>query len=1424
MKYILIILSITLSFLQNSYAQEWTWARAIRGANSNIGIIESTIDNDNNIYTFGFFTSEIILITDETQVVASAGDDDLFLAKFDPDGNPLWMRFIQSAGKDVPKAITFDDNNNIYILGDFKSSDCSFPSPANTVTLTNTGLFDVFVAKYTSDGDLVWAQNAAWGTKGSVSGAITIDPSLNRIIYSGWFATDCNFGPIGSATATINATSGTGKGVFIASMDLDGNYIDNEHLSFPNTTGAGNIVSIKYFNNSYYMAGKFTDQVQLGTSLLTASASGDQDAFLYKTDLNFNEIWSRSIHGTSLDYISSSVVTPDGYFAGGYTNSTNLTFESSTPVSTPIVGANSDIFILKYDFNGEYVNSHVFEGDGTNQINFTTYHGNNILFAGGFSGDINIGSETLSSTAPATTDVLYIFTDNNADPIYADQVYGTADDQSVTAYVDNNFNLFIAGTYYSDPLTFDSDYGNDTTLGITTSSFSDAFIAKHKLCNDFDIRFVTDLTSCPSSNDGSVTAYVFSDTSATADTVRYSFEWLWNTLETSQTISNLGVGQYTLTATSEKGCVYVDSVILDNDPLLVSSLTDRVTLNCFYDTLPSATVLASLGQRPYVYQWSASVGSFVDSIAYDLLVGTHVVTVTDACGTQVLDTIVVDHIPTLTSTISTHNTIIACPGGMDGEAWMNTQNGYSTITYQWENSTSTDYIASDLAIGLHHITVTDGCISIVDSVNVVNLPVMYASISENTDVTCSGNADGSASVFVVGGVQPYSIAWSSGELDTTIAYLLQEGMQYVTVTDACGTKIDSVEIGVTPSMDVQLFSSYETCNSSNGEAVVVVTNGSGMYSYVWDTLPSAGAPISTNDTVSNLPANTYYITVTDACGSVTDSIVIGENALLVAGFTNHIGSLLCDTSSNGSATVVANGGVMPYVFTWSSSSSTGSIAHDLSVGTEYVTVTDQCGTQIVDSILFNYFPKLIAFAEHMSDASCIGSADGQASLIATGGVQPYTFAWSNSASTSNIASDLPVGTQYVTVSDVCGSTIDSVEINHLPVLTYSFTNTSEQCSGDSLGFIDVVVANGVAPVHYNWGTSSMLDTNYVDSLWSGMHYVTITDACNMLMIDSVEIISTAILQATLQDHSITLLCASGSNGQTQVDVNGGLMPYTYAWSNGNNAMNVNDLSVGMHFVSVVDMCQDTVVDSVYVSNLPTLMVEAVYTEPLCYNDSNGTISITITQGIEPYTFSWNNFSHSDLYIDSLPIGIYKYSVMDQCGTYIDSVILSQPDSIIISGVVTNESKTDAYDGSISIMMEGGTVPYSFNWGTNGLTQDLMSINSGVYNLTVIDYNNCSATASYTLEANKEIITPMDVFTPNADGVNDYWTIENIDKFPDCTIKIFNEWGNLVFESIGYAEVWDGTSNGKELPAAVYYYVIDLKDGNNAQSGSITLLK
>jgi gliding motility-associated-like protein len=120
----------------------------------------------------------------------------------------------------------------------------------------------------------------------------------------------------------------------------------------------------------------------------------------------------------------------------------------------------------------------------------------------------------------------------------------------------------------------------------------------------------------------------------------------------------------------------------------------------------------------------------------------------------------------------------------------------------------------------------------------------------------------------------------------------------------------------------------------------------------------------------------------------------------------------------------------------------------------------------------------------------------------------------------------------------------------------------------------------------------------------------------------------------------------------------------------------------------------------------------------------------------------------------------------------------------------------------------------------------MNLAPGAYTLIVYDANSCSKTYDFIVpENNGECLTIVNTFTPNGDNYNDTWVIRNIHLYPEANVKVFNRWGNLIFESQGEYIPWDGSYKGEQLPSEVYYYVIVLNnDEDNKYTGTVTIVR
>lgn len=150
-------------------------------------------------------------------------------------------------------------------------------------------------------------------------------------------------------------------------------------------------------------------------------------------------------------------------------------------------------------------------------------------------------------------------------------------------------------------------------------------------------------------------------------------------------------------------------------------------------------------------------------------------------------------------------------------------------------------------------------------------------------------------------------------------------------------------------------------------------------------------------------------------------------------------------------------------------------------------------------------------------------------------------------------------------------------------------------------------------------------------------------------------------------------------------------------------------------------------------------------------------------------------------------------------------------------------------GETSTLTAEGTFT-SYLWSTNETTASIEVSSPDDYSVTTSDANGCTASASITIAANTDcpvVITELvfpELFTPNGDTQNDRWVIFNIENYGDCTMNIFDGRGRKVFEKTGYpVEGWDGTFDGKEVPAGTYYYVLSCPS-ENPTTGSVLIIR
>lgn len=386
-----------------------------------------------------------------------------------------------------------------------------------------------------------------------------------------------------------------------------------------------------------------------------------------------------------------------------------------------------------------------------------------------------------------------------------------------------------------------------------------------------------------------------------------------------------------------------------------------------------------------------------------------------------------------------------------------------------------------------------------------------------------------------------------------------------------------------------------------------------------------------------------------------------------------------------------------------------------------------------------------------------------------------TFTSSSFASGNNVmcvmTTNTPCTTPAVASSNVV---VMSVTPNITPSVSIA-ASADDICTGDMVTFIATPVTGGATPA-YQWilngnhaGTNSPVFASSTLANGDAVScIITITGTCITNPTATSNVISMTVGASVSPSVTIAAsennICAGTLVTFTATAVNGGNTPI-YQWQ-------INGDNTG--------------------TNSSTLV-----SSTLADNDVVTCILINNTKCATPSTAMSNN----------IIMAVYPLPLVNSGG---DKTI-DQGTSIQLNATVSGNIADITWSPATGLD------------NTKTLTPTASPTKTTSYTITVLSANNCTAKDIVKITVLSNISIP-NTFTPNADGINDKWEIKNLIDYTDCSIKIFNRWGQEVYHSIGYPNAWDGTLNGKRLPFGTYYYVINLNNNTPPLSGYVVIIK
>lgn len=977
---------------------------------------------------------------------------------------------------------------------------------------------------------------------------------------------------------------------------------------------------------------------------------------------------------------------------------------------------------------------------------------------------------------------------------------------------------------------------------------------------------------CNNQCNGSATA------SITGGTTPYTMLWDDPTLSNTPNITNVCAGFYTIVVTDANGCFVSQSINISQPPAINMSLA-ATDANCGQNN-GQICATAFGGVLPLSYAWSDPAAQ-TTPCAQNILAGCYTVTVTDANGCFIDSLICINDIagPTLTLNSSSD---VTCFGYNDGSISVTGMGGVGILTYTWVDATAavisslTDQTSSSTLGGdTYGITVMDtaGCTASVTQI--INEPASFvAAISAQTNVSCFGVCDGTATVVTAGGNGGNTFSWSSGASTTTAANTgICAGTATVTVTDALGCTASATATITQPAAlasNVTGFTNVNCFGNCNGTINTATSGGTLPYFYTWT------GGVSTTANANSLCSGTYTVTVTDnnGCTATSTQTITEPTALSVIANKVDASCGMC----NGLSLANASGGTPGYSYLWPTGvTPTAPNNSGLCVGSHTVTVTDANGCTANATVTIVDQPGPTVGSLTFAQPSCNGFTDGTATVSPAGGTAPVTIAWSD-AQTTTTAFGLATGNICVTLTDANGCTATQcVMVTEPNVLTGVADLDQTICFGDSAQ-VFASGAGGTPAYTITWTTAGMTGAGpiVVSPTTTTTYCMTVTDSkgcispqdCATITVNPPLSITASVDQSICNgDNTAVNATATGGNGGpytfTWVDQNNNAVASTTSGSTSNAA--VSPTTTTTYFVTVDDGCtnpgaSDSVI--VTVNALPILFLNAIdqdgcapFNAQFLLNTDIGTTFYYDfnCDGVVDLTDVVTTASHT--YTDP---GTYDVCVMTTSAAGC-STSVSQPGLITVypnpvaEFVFTPLETTIQTPGIDFAQTSTGAISYDWNFGdgfgidstnviipngTNGgITTGTYGSPSHVYQdtgsfvitLTVTNEFGCTDDVSHTVHIKPDYaIYVPNSFTPDGDGTNDVFypmgigiDVEHFDMY------IFTRWGQIIYESHTPNDGWDGTHKGQKSKEDVYVWKVKATDFNGIEHeyiGHVTLLR
>jgi len=499
-------------------------------------------------------------------------------------------------------------------------------------------------------------------------------------------------------------------------------------------------------------------------------------------------------------------------------------------------------------------------------------------------------------------------------------------------------------------------------------------------------------------------------------------------------------------------------------------------------------------------------------------------------------------------------------------------------------------------------------------------------------------------------------------------------------------------------------------------------------------------------------------------------------------------------------------------------------------------------------------PNIDQTTANIKSTNC-GQSNGSITNLTVTGTGTLKYIWWDSQQ-HQVGSDKdllnqPAGTYKLQVTDdtQCGpvytTDIPIPETNGITLDESKAVKTVASC-GENNGTVTGITASGATK--YQWmdaNGKTVSSTADLTGVPSGDYTLTVSNNFGCSKTSQVyHVDQQLVTQFPQYTVNIVSSCYQSLDGSITVTTDGLVKTLRWVDNQGGNAGSnaaLTGAKAGIYKLYLTDQngCEQ-LYNTYTVGEEPEYIVADYGTaaDDRCGLKTGSVSNVIISGGVPPYTYKWTdatgNTIGSNNSINGLATGEYKLNVLDtRCGNVVITYTIKAVSAEVAPPIVSDVQLCSSGSAVLSVSNPSTTTTYRL-YESSSSANPIDEKPGGHFNVTVSGNRSYFISRlSGTCESGRAEVkvavglSAKDIantFTPNADGINDYWKISNIESYPSAIVQVFTRYGQKVFESKGYAKPFDGTTNGKQLPAGVYYFIISLNTNCNVLSGSLTIVR